>query len=124
MDILENPDNTVTALFELPGLKKEDVNIEVHNNRLTISGKSQSSPEQKDSESKYVVRERHIGQFSRTIPLPQGIEVSGLAAPSIGIYLTVDIQVDKIKATSSDGVLSVTFPKSSPKPAAKRIMIS
>ncbi|KAG2351434.1 hypothetical protein BDR07DRAFT_1444354 [Suillus spraguei] len=44
MDLYENAEaKTVTAAFELPGVKQEDVNVEVHGNRLTISGESKRS---------------------------------------------------------------------------------
>lgn len=66
--------NIVTASFELPGLKKEDVSIDVHNNVLTISGETKTD-ESKEQDG-YAVRERRFGRFSRSIPVPQGIKVS------------------------------------------------
>jgi HSP20 family protein len=75
MDLHENSDkNSVTATFEFPGLKKEDVTIDVHNGRLTVSGESKMSEEHE--ESGYAVRERKYGKFSRTLQLPQGVKVS------------------------------------------------
>ena len=65
--------NLVTATFELPGLKKEDVNIDVNNNMLTVSGESRLSSDR--DENGYAVRERRYGRFSRSIPLPQGVKV-------------------------------------------------
>ena len=77
MDIHEDSkQNVVTATFELPGLKKEDVNIDVHNNVLSVSGESKISSERE--ENGYAVRERRFGKFSRSIPLPQGIKVCDL----------------------------------------------
>lgn len=64
----------MTATFELPGLKKEDVNIDVQNNRLTVSGETKISSDVK--EEGYVMRERRYGKFSRTLPLPAGTNVS------------------------------------------------
>lgn len=73
MDVHEDPKaNVVTATFELPGLKKEDVNVDVHNSLLTISGESKVSTEHE--ESGYAVRERRFGKFSRSIPLPEGVK--------------------------------------------------
>ena len=74
MDLHEDKEkNLVTAIFEFPGLKKEDVSIDIHNNRLNISGQSSLSNElDKDG---YIVRERRFGKFSRTLPLPNGIKV-------------------------------------------------
>jgi HSP20 family molecular chaperone IbpA len=76
VDVHEGPDNTIVASFELPGLKKEDVNIELHNNRLTVSGESKHSEER--TEAGYAVRERRFGKFSRSVPLPEGTKVSAL----------------------------------------------
>ena len=70
IDVHQGPDNTVVASFELPGLKKDDVNIELHNDRLTVSGESKHLEER--IECRYVVRERRFGKFTRSLPLPQG----------------------------------------------------
>jgi len=66
----------VTATFELPGIKQEDVNVEAHGNRLTISGESKRSDNY--NKGSYVVQERSYGKFSRTLQIPQGIKVSTL----------------------------------------------
>lgn len=79
MDLHEDArQNTVTAAFELPGLNKDNVSIDVHNGVLTISGESKFSNDR--DENGYAVRERRYGKFSRAIPLPQGIKVSSLSA--------------------------------------------
>ncbi|KIJ24799.1 hypothetical protein M422DRAFT_274357 [Sphaerobolus stellatus SS14] len=105
MDLHEDKEkNLVTAAFELLGLKKEDVGIDVHNNRLVVSGQSsQSSELDKDG---YTVRERRFGKFSRTLPLPTGTKPQD------------------IKATLNDGVLSVASPRSQPDKEPKKITIS
>lgn len=75
MDVHEDATaNTVTASFELPGLTKEDVSIDVHNNVLTVSGETKQSTER--DEHGWVVRERRFGRFARSIPLPAGVKVS------------------------------------------------
>jgi HSP20 family protein len=75
MDLHEDPEtNSVTATFDLPGMSKEAVNIDVHNGRLTISGENQASHEK--MEKGYTVRERTHGRFSRSLPLPSGTKVS------------------------------------------------
>lgn len=79
MDLHENKENnSVTATFELPGLKKEDVHIDVHNGRLSVSGETKLSTEHE--ESGYAVRERRFGKFSRTLQLPQGVKVLFICA--------------------------------------------
>jgi HSP20 family protein len=105
MDLHENAEsNTVTATFEFPGLKKEDINIDVHNGRMTISAENKVSSEHE--ESGYAVRERRYGKWSRTLQLPQGVQDS------------------EIKANMENGLLTVTFPKASPETAPKKIAIA
>ncbi|THH15872.1 hypothetical protein EW146_g4674 [Bondarzewia mesenterica] len=105
MDVHENKEaNTVTAMFELPGLKKEDVEIDVHNNRITISGESKMDSER--TEEGWAIRERRYGKFSRSVPLPQGIKP------------------EEIKASMDNGVLTVTYPRSAPEAAPKKLTIS
>ena len=65
--------NVVTATFELPGVNKQDVNIDVRNNVLTVSGESKFASDR--DEKGYVVRERRFGRFSRSLSLPEGTKV-------------------------------------------------
>ncbi|KAJ3565005.1 hypothetical protein NP233_g7913 [Leucocoprinus birnbaumii] len=104
MDLHEDTNkNLVTASFELPGLKKDDVHIDVHNNRLTVSGESQINKDY--DERGWAVCERRFGKFSRTLQLPQGVKD------------------DQIKANMDNGILTVTFPKASEAAAPKKIAI-
>ncbi|KAH9951196.1 small heat shock protein [Amylocystis lapponica] len=105
MDVRENAQtNTVTATFELPGLSKENVQIDVHNGVLSVSGESKTASDRDNNG--YVVRERRYGKFSRAIPLPQGIKH------------------EDIKAAMDNGVLTITFPKTTPEMAPKKITVS
>jgi HSP20 family protein len=80
MDVHYDKDtNNVNVTFELAGLQKEDVSIDVHNNVLTVSGEDKASSER--SEGGYVIRERHYGKFSRSLSLPEGLKVSTSAIP-------------------------------------------
>ena len=74
MDLHEDLENNlVTAHFEFPGLAKENVQIDVHGNRLTVSAESKQSEE--FEEHGFAVRERRFGKFSRTLQLPAGVKV-------------------------------------------------
>jgi HSP20 family protein len=76
VDLYESKDtNTVTAVFELPGLTSDGVAIDVHQNRLTVSGEG-AAPDSSEEEKSYVVRERRAGKFSRALQLPFGTKVS------------------------------------------------
>ena len=80
----------VTA--DLPGLKAEDVNVELHEGQLTLSGKRHF--EKEESGKTYHRIERRSGEFRRVITLPAQIDEA------------------KIAADFSDGVLKVSLPKS------------
>ncbi|KAF8238571.1 hypothetical protein L208DRAFT_1387245, partial [Tricholoma matsutake] len=73
MDLYKNTQtNTVTAVFELPGLKKEDVSIWTHKGQLAVSAESTDSGE---GGSGYAVRERRLEKVARTLQLPQDVKV-------------------------------------------------
>ena len=124
MDLHEDQDkNLVTATFELPGLTKENVQIDVKDGVLSVSGESTISSER--DEKGYSVRERRFGKFSRALPLPQGIKVCLALSPNVqdmGADERV-LQPEEIKASMVDGVLTVTFPRTTPEMAPKKIAI-
>jgi HSP20 family protein len=75
MDVHYDKDtNNVNVAFELPGLQKEDVSIDVHNDVLTVSGESKVYSERNDKG--YVIRERRYGKFARGLSLPHGLKAS------------------------------------------------
>ena len=80
MDLHENVDsNTMTATFEFPGVLKQNVQIDVFDDHLNISGESKMSPDHK--ESGYAVRERQYGKFARSLQLPRGVTVRTICYP-------------------------------------------
>ena len=89
LDLYQNSDNLV-AVIELPGMRKEDIEISLHDGTLTIAGerKSSSSNGEKAERS-----ERYVGSFRRSISLPARVDTS------------------KVSATYRDGILTVTLPK-------------
>jgi len=90
VDIYETAENLILKA-ELPGLSKDDIDIQVRDNRLTLKGERRHEKEVK--EENYLRVERAYGTFQRVFSLP------------------ADIQPDKIRATFTDGVLEVTIPK-------------
>ena len=74
MDLHEDAEkNIVTASFELPGVEKQDVQIDIHNGRLTVSAETKVAEQYE--EHGFAVRERRFGKFARTLQLPQGVKV-------------------------------------------------
>ena len=74
---------------DLPGMKKDDVNVEVENNVLTISG--ERTDEHEEKREGFYRSERSYGQFYRAIPLPEGVSA------------------DQCDATFKDGVLEISL---------------
>ena len=90
MDVFETED-TIVAKLELPGIEPGDVEVAVEDSTLTVSGKREFSSE--TNEENYHRVERRYGSFSRSIALPQ----------------TVD--VEKVSAKFDKGVLEIAVPK-------------
>ena len=88
-----------------PGMKKEDFNIDVDGNMLTISSEKEESTEEK--EKKFTRKEYSYSSFSRSFTLPE------------------EINKEKIEARYEDGVLKITLPRKeeAKKPAAKHIAV-
>src|SRR5258705_99207 len=89
-DVIEEKDKFVITA-ELPGLKKEDVDISVEGNTLCICGERKQEQEEKTAD--YYQCERAYGRFQRDITLPQTVDPS------------------KISAEYKQGVLRITVPK-------------
>jgi HSP20 family protein len=90
MDLVEADDHFVLKA-DLPGLAEGDVNLEVQDGTLTISGERKAEHEQR--EKGWYRIERSFGSFSRSLTLPDGVDP------------------DRIDASFSDGVLEVRIPK-------------
>lgn len=90
LDVHEDKDKFTVSL-ELPGLKREDINVHLEDGSLIISGERK---EEVVNESTQVHRrERFYGKFSRALTLPTAVSA------------------DKVKAAYKDGILTVTLPK-------------
>ena len=103
IDVFEK-DNRLVTKIDLPGMKKEDVKVEVADGFLVISGERKSEAEEK--KENYYHCEREYGSFYRTVPLPE------------------NVTLEDVKATFSDGVLEVSIPlppKAERKPRAIEI---
>lgn len=90
VDLIEKDDEFV-AKVELPGVRKDDVKITLHDNTLTIRGEKKEEKETKDSS--YHRIERTYGSFQRSFTLPTAV------------------RQDKVEAEFRDGVLTITMPK-------------
>jgi HSP20 family protein len=92
LDVFER-DNQIVVKAELPGVKKEDIELEVDRGSLVIRG--QRHAEHQVRQDQYYRTERSYGSFYRRLPLPEGVNA------------------DNIKANYNDGILEVRIPKPS-----------
>lgn len=90
VDVTED-EKAIHVKAELPGIDEKNVNVEIKENTLTISGEKKEEKETKEEKSHRI--ERSYGSFSRSFTLPKGIET------------------DNIKATYKNGVLKINIPK-------------
>ena len=82
---------------DLPGLKKEDVQVDVTENAITIHGERRE--EHQDEREGYFHSEREYGQFYRTIPLPEGVITDSAQASFKNGVLEISMQAPPAEAT-------------------------
>lgn len=90
MDLVDEKDAFVVKV-DLPGMKKEDFDINVEGRLLTLKGERKEEKERK--EKNYCASERFYGAFTRLVELPG------------------DVKTDQVKASYKDGVLEINLPK-------------
>lgn len=102
VDVSEN-EATMIVRAELPGMKQEDIELNLQENVLTLKGEKKK--ETKEDQENFHRVERSYGSFSRTFTLP------------------ANVKQEDIKATFKDGVLEISLPKAE-EAKAKKIAIS
>lgn len=90
VDVYEDKESVIVQA-ELPGLKKEEIEISLHENLLTIAGERKQ--ESKEDSAAVSRSERYFGRFQRSVGLPKAVDAS------------------KVKAAYKDGLLTITLPK-------------
>jgi HSP20 family protein len=90
VDLYEDKDNFIVKA-ELPGLKREDIEVSLHDGALSISGERKSEEKVENTDVRRT--ERFVGRFQRTITLPSSVKG------------------DQVNAQYKDGVLTVMLPK-------------
>ena len=96
-DVAESED-AYTVEMNLPGVKKENVKIELKDGYLIVNASTKSETTEEDKKTKYIRKERYSGSGSRTF------------------YVGKDLTQEDIKAKFEDGVLKLTVPKIEKKP--------
>ncbi len=90
VDIMDEKDQ-IKVKADLPGLKKEDIEVNVENDVLTIKGEKKEEKETKEKD--YIRSERYYGAFHRAFTLPASVDAA------------------KVNASYKEGVLEISLPK-------------
>ena len=94
-------DTTYEVDIDLPGFKKEDINVNYENGYLTISTSKGLDKDEKDKEGNYIRRERYAGSMSRSF------------------YVGDAVSEEDIHAKYEDGILKLSVPKKAPEKIEK-----
>lgn len=97
-------DNVFHCEAELPGINKQDLDVNIDGNILTIRGERKMEKESKEED--FLVRESHYGTFVRRMTLPEGVNT------------------EKIHASYEDGMLKITMPMEKKLTTGRKVMIS
>lgn len=101
-DVSED-ENSYHVEMHVPGMKKEDLSIEIQQNQLTISGEKEFKNE--ENKKKYHIVESSYGSFKRVFGLPE------------------DVKAENIEADYKDGVLHIHIPKDKEKTTARQVKV-
>ena len=99
---VKDTDHGYEVTMIMPGVKKEDVKAELKDGYLTVSAVSNKQTDEKNSEGKYIRRERYSGSCSRSFYVGEGVKQ------------------EDIKAKFEDGILKLEIPKEEVKPAVEQ----
>jgi len=100
MDV-QKTDDAITIKCDMPGMKKDDIEVSLKGNVLTVTGERSVEEETKNKKGGIVRRERRFGSFSRSFTIPD------------------KTKAEDIKTSYKDGVLTIVIPKEKPKPKPK-----
>lgn len=92
-DVIEREDE-IEVVMEIPGMRPDDIDIDLENNVLTVSGEKSEERDEEREEGRYHLSERRYGRFNRSFVLPR------------------DVEPDGIEARCHDGLLTIRVPKS------------
>lgn len=90
---------------DLPGFKKDEINVDLQNGYLTIQASKGLDKDQKDQQGRYIRQERYAGACSRS-------------------FYVGDIQPDQVSAKYEDGILKISLPKQEKRELPKQSTIA
>ena len=103
-DVRETED-TYEVDMDLPGFKKDEINVDLKNGYLTVSASKGLDKDEKDKNGKYIRQERYTGAMSRS-------------------FYVGDVAPEDVKAKFEDGILQISLPKAEKKALPKPTTVS
>ena len=103
-DVRETED-TYEVDMDLPGFKKDEINVDLKNGYLTVSAAKGLDKDEKDKNGKYIRQERYTGAMSRS-------------------FYVGDVALEDVKAKFEDGILQISLPKAEKKALPKPTTVS
>ena len=103
-DVRETED-TYEVDMDLPGFKKDEINVDLKNGYLTVSAAKWLDKDEKDKNGKYIRQERYTGAMSRS-------------------FYVGDVAPEDVKAKFEDGILQISLPKAEKKALPKPTTVS
>lgn len=114
IDVFEKGNRLITKI-DLPGMKKEDVKVEVTDGHLVISGERKSEIEEQKND--FYRCEREFGSFYRAVPLPEGAKIEDVVATFANGVLEVSVPL-AVHETPKVRTVEIKEPGKTVKPAA------
>ena len=103
---IKETDSGFELTIDLPGFKKDEVNVELKNGYLTIQAAKGLDKEEQDKKGKYIRQERYAGACSRSF------------------YVGEDVEPEEVSAKFEDGILTISVPKAAKKQLPKQTSIN
>lgn len=103
---MRETENSYELDIDLPGFKKDEVNVELKNGYLTIQAAKGLDKEEQDKKGKYIRQERYAGACSRSF------------------YVGEDVEPEEVSAKFEDGILTISVPKAAKKQLPKQTSIN
>ena len=103
-DVRETED-TYEVDMDLPGFKKDEINVDLKNGYLTVSASKGLDKDEQDKNGKYIRQERYTGAMSRS-------------------FYVGDVALEDVKAKFEDGILQISLPKAEKKALPKPTTVS
>ena len=104
---IKEMNNGYELIVDLPGFKKDEIQLELNDGYLTISAEKGLDKEEKDKKDKYIRRERYAGSMSRTFYVGESVTENDIHAKYENGILTLDVPKEEAKKVPEKRYISI-----------------